>query len=124
MEQPQYLIDGNAVIDYLGRKFPFSGMAFMNNIIDAIPNISVITKIEVLAFNAPDEHYQTLNNFINDSVVFDLVSEIINKSIAIRREFKTKLSDTIIAATAIVNNLILITRNITDFKNNPKKLFA
>lgn len=86
MEQPQYLIDSNAVIDYLGKKFPLSAMSFMNNIIDAIPNISVITKIEVLAFNAPDEHYKTLNNFINESVVLDLVPAIINKSIAIRRE--------------------------------------
>lgn len=117
MEQSQYLIDSNAVIDYLGRKLPFSSMSFMNNIIDAVPNISIITKIEVLGFNAPEEHYQTLSNFINDSIVFDLVSAIIDKSIAIRREHKTKLPDTIIAATAVVNNLILITRNISDFKN-------
>ena len=38
MEQPQCLIDTNAVIDYLGKKIPAFGMAFMNNIIDAVPN--------------------------------------------------------------------------------------
>ena len=43
MEQ-QYLIDSNAVIDYLGSKFTDSGMNFMNNIINASPNVSVITK--------------------------------------------------------------------------------
>ncbi len=88
MEQSQYLIDSNAVIDYLGRKLPFSGMSFMNNIIDAVPNISIITKIEVLGFNAPEEHCQTLSNFINDSIVFDLVSAKIDKSIAIRETIK------------------------------------
>jgi hypothetical protein len=36
-----YLIDTNAVIDYLSNKFPASGMNFMNNIVDEVPNISV-----------------------------------------------------------------------------------
>ena len=48
MERKQYLIDTNAVIDYLGQKLPRSGMTFLNDIIDVIPNLSVITKIEVL----------------------------------------------------------------------------
>lgn len=45
MGQQQYLIDTNVVIDYLGNKLPANGMHFMNGVIDAIPNISVITKI-------------------------------------------------------------------------------
>lgn len=117
MEQQKYLIDTNVVIDYLGKKLPLTRVAFMNNIIDAVPNISVITKIELLGFNAPDEHYQTLTDFINDSVVLNLVPSVIDKSIEIRKAYKTKLPDTIIAATALVSNLILITRNIPDFKN-------
>lgn len=117
MEQPKYLIDTNAIIDYLGRNFPLTGMAFMNNIIDTVPNISVITKIELLGFNTPNEHYQTLIDFINDSVVLELVPSIVDKSIEIRKAYRTKLPDTIIAATALVNNFVLVTRNISDFKN-------
>lgn len=60
MEQPQYLIDTNAVIDYLGNKLPVSGMDFMNTVIDAVPNVSVVTKIEVLGFNAPEPHSNCL----------------------------------------------------------------
>ncbi len=52
MEQPQYLIDTNAIIDYLGKNLPPHGMDFMSDIIDNVPNVSVITKIEVLGFNA------------------------------------------------------------------------
>ena len=35
----------------------------------------------------------------------------------IRKKYKTKLPDAIIAATALVYNLVLISRNIPDFKN-------
>ncbi|HEY3369809.1 MAG TPA: type II toxin-antitoxin system VapC family toxin [Prolixibacteraceae bacterium] len=117
MEQPQYLIDTNAVIDYLGKKLPSTSMDFMNRIVDAVPNISVITKIEVLGFNAPDEHSQLLNNFMNDATVLDLTNTIVEVCIEIRKKNKTPLPDAIIAATAIVYDLVLISRNISDFKN-------
>lgn len=117
MEQSQFLIDTNAVIDYLGKKLPLSGMDFMNRIVDAIPNISVITKIEVLGFNASEEHAQLLFNFMEDATILDLTSSIVDVSIDIRKKSKTPLPDAIIAATAIVYDLVLITRNISDFKN-------
>jgi hypothetical protein len=53
MEQEQFIIDTNSVIDYLGNKLPKTGMNFMNGVIDEVPLISVITKIEVLGFSAP-----------------------------------------------------------------------
>jgi predicted nucleic acid-binding protein len=117
MEQPQYLIDTNAVIDYLGNKLPASGMDFMNTVIDAVPNVSVVTKIEVLGFNAPEQHYQLLTNFINDATVLDLTNNVVEASIDIRKKHKTKLPDAIIAATALVYDLVIISRNISDFKN-------
>jgi predicted nucleic acid-binding protein len=117
MEQPQYLIDTNAVIDYLGKKLPDTGSDFMNGIVDAIPNVSVVTKIEVLGFKASAEHYQLLVNFMNDAKVLDLTSSIVDLTIILRKEHKTKLPDAIIAATALANDLILISRNISDFKD-------
>ena len=92
-------------------------MDFMNSVIDAVPNISVVTKIEVLGFNAPERHYYTLFSFINDSTVFDLNNNVVDESILIRKKYKTKLPDAIIAATALVYDLTLITRNTSDFKN-------
>ena len=117
MEEPQYLIDTNSVIDYLGEKLPVTGMNFMNNVINGVPNVSVIAKIELLSFNAPDEHYQLLVNFMNDATIFNLTDNIVNTSIDIRKKYKTQLPDAVIAATALVYNLILISRNIADFKN-------
>jgi predicted nucleic acid-binding protein len=109
MERTKYLIDTNVVIDYLGNKLHDSSMKFMNDVIDALPLVSIITKIEVLGFNAPDEHYTTLFNFINDTTVLDLDENVVNASIEIRKKYKTKLPDAIIAATCLVYDLILIT---------------
>ncbi len=114
MEQ-QYLIDTNAVIDYLGEKLPSIGMNFMNGVVDAMPVVSVITKIEVLGFNTTRENATLLNAFINDAVIFELTIEVAEQTIAIRKSYKIKLPDAIIAATAIVNQMTLITRNTNDF---------
>ena len=109
------MIDTNAVIDYLGKKLPVTSMSFMNSLIDSIPNVSVVTKIEVLGFNAAGEYYSLLSDFMNDAVIFDLSEEVVNHSISLRKRYKIKLPDVIIAATAISFNLVLITRNIKDF---------
>lgn len=50
-------------------------------------------------------------------MVFNLDETIIVKAIELRRNHKTKLPDAIIAATAIVYDVTLITRNTKDFQN-------
>ncbi|MEX0811453.1 MAG: type II toxin-antitoxin system VapC family toxin [Chitinophagales bacterium] len=117
MGQTRYLVDSNAVIDYLGKKLSASGMDFMDSIINAVPNVSVISKIEVLGYNAPREHYKLLSEFMADSTVMDLTDNIVDKTIEIRKQHKTKLPDAIIASTAIVYGLDLISRNTSDFKD-------
>ncbi len=116
MEQPKYLIDSNAVIDYLGHKLPPSGMEFMDKVFDAIPNVSVVTKIEVLGFNTQPQHYKILSDFIKDTIVFDLTENVVTATIEIRKKHKAKLPDAIIAATAVVYDLVLISRNTIDFR--------
>ena len=129
MEQPQYLIDTNAVIDYLGRKLPEKGMNFISAVMDKMPQVSVVTKIEVLGFNAPEEYYQLLISFMNDVNVLDLTSKVVDISIQLRKKYRTKLPDAIIAATALAYNYTLITNDEKDFYHienlkiiNPYKL--
>jgi predicted nucleic acid-binding protein len=113
----QYLTDSNTVIDYLSGKLPDKGMEFMNQIVNDYPNISVITKIEVLGYKTTPEIFQLLSGFMNDSVIIGLSEDIVEQTIEIRKEHKIKTPDAIIAATAMVNELTLISRNTRDFKN-------
>jgi predicted nucleic acid-binding protein len=117
MGEIRYLTDTNTVIDYLARRIPAKGMDFMNNVVNLIPNISIITKIEVLGFNTAPEHSLLLADFMNDASVLDLTSDVADLTIRVRRAHKIKLPDAIIAATAIAHGMKLITRNISDFKN-------
>ena len=110
----EYLIDTNAVIDYLDNKLPDKAGELMDGI-DS--RISVITRMELLSWpGASQEQTHILNEFINASEVFAMEESVIVKAVDIRKTFKTKLPDAIIAATAIVNNLSLITRNTKDFE--------
>ena len=70
-----------------------------------------------------------MNQFINSVVIWGLDEPVILKGIEVRKEYLIKLPDAIIAATAKVYDLSLVTRNIDDFKNikglkliNPWKL--
>ncbi len=110
-------MDSNVVIDYRGKKLPAAGMDFISCAMDATPNVSVVTKIEVLGFNAPDEHQQLLVNFMDDATVLDLTNGIVDLTIGLRKQNKIRLPDAIIAATALTHGLSLITRNTDDFKN-------
>jgi len=111
------LIDSNAAIDYLKGSLPASGMKLMDSIINDIPNVSVITKIEVLGFSTVPSAYKLLTEFFDDAIVFGLTDEVTDKTIEIRKTHKIKLPDAIVAATALVNKFDLVSRNISDFKN-------
>ena len=52
---------------------------------------------------------------MQDSTILTLNDDIVEVCIEIRKNHKTKLPDAIIAATAIVYDLVIITRNTSDF---------
>jgi predicted nucleic acid-binding protein len=109
-----YLADTNTIVDYLENRLPQKSIDLIDNI--AI-QFSVISRIELLVWqNISDGQLKVLNDFISASVIFGLSENIILKSIEVRKKYRLKLPDAIIAATAIVNNLTLLTRNISDFK--------
>ena len=111
----KFLLDSNAIIDFLGAKYPAEGMNLVNSAVDDIPNISIISKIEVLSYKTNEEEYEWLQSFFKDALVIELSDDIVSKTIDLWIQYKLKTPDAIIAATALVYNMILITRNLNDF---------
>jgi len=84
------------------------------------PSISVITHIELLSNkNIPSDEWKQIQDFIQIAVIYELKKEIVEQTIILRQDYKIKTPDAIIAATALVHNRKLITRNISDSKNIP-----
>ena len=111
-----YLIDTNAGIDYLGGTIPTKGMAFIDQVIDEKYSISVISRIELYSYSKLTREDQiTLDIFTVQAAMLNINDDIIEKTIEIRKTYKTKLPDAIIAATALVYKMTLITRNTKDF---------
>jgi len=106
----KYLIDNNVISNYFSELFSEKTMNFISKIIDETPNISVITEIEALSWINPDKEKEGfLKEFVSDSNILMLNPEIVTECIKIRRSKKIRTPDAIIAATAIVHNLTLIT---------------
>jgi predicted nucleic acid-binding protein len=111
-----HLLDTNVVIDFLANRLPPSGMRYMATVVNSVPIISIISKIELLGFNGTDAAMELTEDFVNISILLDVSPEVVDKTIELRRQYKIKLPDAIIAATALVHNLTLISRNFDDFK--------
>lgn len=72
--------------------------------------LSVITEIELYSYhsNSPPA-IQILNNFFQSVTVINIEEKVKTRTIEIRKNFKLKLPDSIIAASALTYNLPFIT---------------
>ncbi len=85
------------------------------------PFISVITKIELLSrAGIPLVELGKLHWFIDSAVVFPLDDVIVNHTITLRKLYRLKTPDAIIASTAVVQQLTLLTSNTRDFTHIAK----
>ena len=88
MEQ-QYLIDNNVIANYFSGIFSETAMNFVAEIIDQIPNISVITEIEALSWTNKDTNKEIIiQSFIEDSNILPLSPKVVKQCISIRRQKK------------------------------------
>lgn len=113
----KYLIDTNVIIDYTSNLLTKEGFDFIEKVFNTDFNISVIVEIESLGYNEELSKMARLEAFLSMANVIPLDQIITKKTIDLRRNKKLKLGDAIIAATALVYDLTIITRNTSDFKN-------
>lgn len=103
--------------DYTSNLIPDVGSAFLENIFNTAFNTSVVVKIELLGYNNAPAKMQLLEEFLASAIIFPLDDAVTQKTIELRRIKKFKLGDAVIAATALVYGLVIITRNTADFNN-------
>jgi predicted nucleic acid-binding protein len=111
----KYLLDTNAIIALINGN---EQLALATETAGFV-GVSVISIIEFLSFPSLSEKDKILfEEFTYETEVFDLSARdilMINEVTRIRKNYRLKLPDEVLAATAIINDCILITTD-TGFK--------
>ena len=110
------LVDTNIAIGYIGNMLNIQLMDKLDKLFNSQYHISVINKIEMLGYPNLDKNEEAkFKLLIDNSFVHDINNLVIDKTIQIRKKYKIKLPDALIAATCLVNELAIITLNSKDF---------
>lgn len=108
------LIDSNIII-YASQQ-RYDGLS---DFLASIPNrsASVVSYIEALGYHRIIESERAfLEEFYRTTEVLPLTNTIADQAISLRQQRRMGLGDAIIAATALVHGLTLVTHNTEDFR--------
>jgi predicted nucleic acid-binding protein len=111
----KYLFDSNILIYHFNGKLNQRGIDLLTEGLTGAGAYSIISKIELLGFNQSESDDRQARLLLSSLRELELTSTIAEQTIQIRKTRKIKLPDAVIAASAIVNNLTIITRNTSDF---------
>ena len=105
MSGKEILVDTNIILYLLNGNDTLENYLQGKNIY-----LSFITELELIAPKVvPDSEERQIAELLKDCLIISLDDRIKRKYIEMRKQYQLKLADAIIAATAIVNNLPLIT---------------
>ncbi|WP_206019600.1 PIN domain-containing protein [Runella sp. SP2] len=115
-----YLIDTSGYSRYLDDRLSIENSEFMDSVLEDAPDMCFVVKIELRSFQGDVDREHTIADLVNSSRIIELTDDVIEKTIELRKKAKIKLPDAIIAATAIIHNLTLLSTNDSDFLKVPK----
>ena len=116
----KYLVDSNIIIYHLnGHRI---ATEFLSEHDEEIA-ISQITLIEVMSFPFSPEEEKIVSDLLMGFRLIDVDTEISLRAIENQKRKKIKIPDNIIASTAMVHDLVLVTRNTKDFNSLSIKLY-
>lgn len=113
----KYLLDTNILIYY------FNDEPEIQFIFDEIESGEAeafycpITWVELLCYPAlTEEQAHEMREFLRVLNCVSLTESVLDSAAEIRRNYRLKLADGVIAACALVEGCVLVTRNVEDFK--------
>ncbi len=107
MNGTEFLADTNAIIYLL------KGNECMRPYLKTRIAVSVISFMELLSFpGITEQEEKNIRSFIDLCELHSLNDSIMEQTIRLRRQYRIKLPDAIIAATSIYNDLPLITADM------------
>jgi predicted nucleic acid-binding protein len=105
---PQFLIDTNTLIDAQMSRLSANGMQFLADTMNEDFTVSCITYIEFLGYRSAT---QATEDFIALATLLDINKAVMDTCIGLRKTVRIKTPDAIIAATALVYGLTLLTHD-------------
>jgi predicted nucleic acid-binding protein len=115
-------MDTSATSKYLDNLYPEEILVWLDSVLKDMPLISFITKMELLSYNPPfmteriRQYKEDVQVFVSQAYMYGIEEAVIEEGIRIRKTAKIKLPDAIIAATALVHDLVLVSDNDKDFE--------
>ena len=86
-------------------------------IVKYAPAISAVSYVEVLGYHQlGDEERQYLEAFFRLARVLPLSQDVLDQAVTLRQQRKMSLGDALVAGTALIHELTLVTRNVEDFQ--------
>lgn len=109
----RYLIDTNIIIYYLNGDQ--TAIQFIDNYIEESA-LSIITYLEVLVYPYNHEEAKIVEEFLELFPIYEIDMHIAKVAIENVKKRKVKIADNLIAATTKYYDLVLVTRNVSDFQ--------
>ena len=105
------IIDSDVLIDYLQgvKKAKVELSRYSQR------ETSVISWMEIMTGADSPEEERLCRGFLSTFTIHQLSTEIASEAVRLRKEFKIRLPDSVIWATARVNGCLLVSRNAKDF---------
>lgn len=112
MSGNNFLLDSNIVLYLLSGDQTLANLLRFSKLY-----VSFITELELLSFHGIDElQKEEIKKFLKQCIVIDINESIKENVINLRKTYKVKLPDCIVAATSVYINIPLITSDKGLFK--------
>jgi predicted nucleic acid-binding protein len=112
-----YTLDTNAIVYYL--KDDTDAVPVLRGVFaqSSPVYVSAVTELELFAFvNLSSDEESLIENLLATMSIIPLDSRIARLAALVRRHYRLKVPDSVIAATAMFTGSILVTRNTRDFR--------